>query len=83
MSWLDQTQLRDHDPETRFELTCRKCRKVRFLTVGEVLARGDLGHLWLSEVEARARCRQRGCGGRVRMAAPKAGEASGFVGGIA
>lgn len=83
MSWLDRIQLRDLDADTRFELTCRRCGKVRFLTVGEILARGDYRHLWLSEVQGRARCRQRGCGGTVRLAMLHTGEARGFVGGIA
>lgn len=83
MSWLDTLQVRDLDPKDRFELTCRQCGKVRFITAGEVLARGDYKHLWLSEVQARARCRQRGCGGTMRMARTRGGETAGFVGGIA
>lgn len=54
MSWLDTVQLRDLDAGDRLELTCRRCGKVRFVTAGELLARGDFGRLWLSEVEARA-----------------------------
>ncbi|ODU68775.1 MAG: hypothetical protein ABT11_15120 [Novosphingobium sp. SCN 66-18] len=83
MSWLDTVQLGDFDAGARLELTCRHCGKVRFVTVGELLARGDFGRLWLSEVEARARCRQRGCGGPMRLAMPHSGETKGFVGGIA
>ena len=83
MSWLDTMQLRDLDAGDRLELTCRRCGKVRFVKVGELLARGDFGRLWLSEVEARARCRQRGCGGPMRLAMPKSGDTKGFVGGIA
>lgn len=83
MSWLDAIQLRDLEPEARFELTCRRCDKVRFVTAGELLARGDYGHLWLSEVQGRAQCRQRGCRGAMRLAMPSTGETKGFVGGIA
>ncbi len=83
MNWKSQVQLRDLDHAARFELTCRRCGTVRFVTAGELLALGDFGHLWLDEVERRARCRQRGCGGVMRLAMPHAGEAKGFVGGIA
>ena len=83
MTWLDQVQLRDLDGDARIELTCRSCGKVRFISPAEIMARGDYGHLWLSEVQDRARCRQRGCRGRMRLALPRAGETGGFVGGIA
>ena len=83
MSWLDTIQLRDLDADARIELTCRKCGKVRFITPAEILRLGDFGHLWLSEVQARARCKQRGCGGTMRLAMPNQTEARGFVGGIA
>lgn len=83
MTWQSSVQLRDLPPETRIELTCRKCGKVRFATVAQWLALGDFGHLWLDEAQARAKCRQRGCGGGMRLALGHGGEAKGFVGGIA
>ncbi|NBC37212.1 hypothetical protein GTZ99_11655 [Novosphingobium sp. FSY-8] len=83
MSWLDAIQLRDLDADTRLELTCRVCGKVRFVTPAQLLALGDFGHLWLSEVQTRARCKQRGCKGAMRLALPHRGETKGFVGGIA
>jgi hypothetical protein len=83
VSWLGQIQLGDLDPGVRLELTCRRCNKVRFVTVGELLGKGDYQRLWLDEVEARARCRQRGCRSAMRLAMPHAGEAKGFVGGLA
>lgn len=83
MSWLDAIQLRDLDADVRIELTCRTCGKVRFVTPAQLLALGDFGHLWLSEVQARARCKQRGHKGAMRLALPHRGETKGFVGGIA
>lgn len=67
MSWLDQIQLRDLDAGVRFELTCRQCGKARFLTVAQIMAL----------------CRQRGCGGTMRMVIPRKASGQGFVGGIA
>ena len=83
MSWLDAFQLSDLEGDTRLELTCRRCGKVRFVTANALLVLGDFGHLWLSEVQARARCRQRGCKGAMRLALPHQGDTKGFVGGIA
>jgi hypothetical protein len=83
VSWQDAIQLRDLEIDARLELTCRECGKVRFVTVGELLALGDFGHLWLSEVQERARCRQRGCRSPMRLAMPNRGDTKGFVGGIA
>jgi hypothetical protein len=82
VSWLDAIQLRDLDAETRLELTCRTCGKVRFVTPAHLLTLGDFGHLWLSEVQARARCKQRGCKARCALPCRSAGT-KGFVGGIA
>lgn len=83
MSWKSSLKAGDLDPNDRLELTCRKCRHVRYLTAADIHAhkRGD--QLWLDEVEMRAKCRQRGCGGSMRMAWLRKDEASGFVGGIA
>jgi hypothetical protein len=46
-------------------------------------ARKGLGHLTLSDVERRARCKKRGCFGTMRLAMPSAQDTVGFVGGIA
>jgi hypothetical protein len=56
---------------------------LRYITGAELLARRAAARLTLAEVEARARCRQSGCGGLVRMARPQPGDTVGFVGGIA
>lgn len=82
MSWLDTIQLADLEPDTRLELTCHKCGKSRFVTPAHQMKLGDFGHLWLSKVQARARCKQRGCPGTMRLAIPARGETKGFVGGI-
>jgi hypothetical protein len=63
--------LRDLDAETRLELTCRTCGKVRFVTPA-LLTLGDFGHLAVGS-QARARCKQRGCKGAMRLAMPQRG----------
>lgn len=73
----------DLDPGDRLELTCRRCGHVRYLTGSDLHARPSAVRLTLAQVEARAKCRQRGCGAPMRMAMPHQGETSGFIGGIA
>lgn len=83
MSWKDRIQVCDLDPGDRLELLCRRCGRLRYMTGQELLARKSAYHLTLAEVENRARCRQRGCGGAMRLAMPDQGDTVGFVGGIA
>lgn len=82
-NWKSNIQVLDLEPDTRLQLLCRKCGKHRFITGAELHARKGAMRLWLYEVEERARCRQRGCGGYMRLSWPASGETSGFVGGIA
>jgi hypothetical protein len=83
VSWKDNIQIRDLDPQDRIELTCRICKKTRYLTGAELHQRRTQQRLTLAQVEQRAKCRQRGCGGTMRMAMPHLGETKGFVGGMA
>jgi len=83
VSWKDRIQVCDLAPGDRLELLCRRCGRLRYLTGEELLARKSACRLTLAEVEKRARCRQRGCGGGMRLAMPDQGDTVGFVGGIA
>lgn len=83
MNWKTALRAADLGDDVRLELTCKRCGAVRFLSFDVILARPDGRHLYLDQVEARARCRQRGCSGPMRMALIRKGETSGFVGGIA
>lgn len=81
--WADGVQVRDLEPGDRLEMTCRTCGHLRYIEASTLQADERWRQLYLSEVEGRARCRARGCGGRMRMALPRAHKTSGFVGGIA
>ena len=83
MSWKDQLQVCDLNAADRLELVCRRCGHLRYLIGTEILARKSAQRLTLAEVEQRARCRQRGCNGTMRLAMPDQGDTVGFVGGIA
>lgn len=83
MSWKARLQVLDLNDGDRIELTCRLCGRVRWLAAAELQARKGAARLTLAEVEARARCRQRGCGGGMRLALPRQGATKAFVGGLA
>jgi hypothetical protein len=83
VNWKSNIQILDLEANDRLELTCRKCGKFRWLTGAELQARKGKEGLTLGEVEQRARCRQRGCGGAMRLAMPTPQDTAGFVGGIA
>lgn len=83
MNWKTNIQVLDLEADDRLELTCRKCGKMRWLEATELFARKDAKRLTLAQIEARAKCRQRGCGGAMRMAMPAPHETAGFVGGLA
>lgn len=83
MNWKSSLQVLDLAPADRLEMICKKCGHLRYLTGAQLLARKGAARLYLDEVEARAKCTQRGCEGAMRMAKPHPGETSGFVGGIA
>jgi hypothetical protein len=52
VNWKSQVQLRDLDHAARFELTCRRCGTVRFVTAGELLALGILATCGLMKSSA-------------------------------
>ena len=83
MNWKTSLRANDVGADQRIELSCRKCGAVRYLEPVSILARRGGNQLSLGQVEARARCTQRGCKGMMRMMLVRNGEASGFVGGLA
>ena len=83
MNWRSNIQILDLNADDRLELTCRKCGTLRWLTGEELQSRTGKERLTLGEVEQRAECRQRGCGGAMRLAMPAPQDTAGFVGGIA
>jgi len=83
MNWKTDLRAADVGDDVKLELTCKRCGAVRFLLPEAILSRRGGEHLYLDQVEARARCKQRDCNGTMRLAMIRKGEARGFIGGLA
>ncbi len=83
MSWKDELQLRDLEPEQILEFTCKTCGHVHHYEAGVLQENRDRICVWLVEIEAAERCKSRGCNGRMRLAIYHDNANSGFVGGLA
>ncbi|MGV1014137.1 MAG: hypothetical protein ACOYB4_04125 [Methyloceanibacter sp.] len=83
MSWKTELKLADLPGDERLEIACRKCDKVRYETVRDLLANADFGQAYIDEVERALRCHDRFCRGKVLVAQVHDGKTEGFVGGMA
>lgn len=84
MSWRQQIQVLDLAPDEKFEIRCRACNQTYTASVEALTCDLDgANFLYLDELEGRIRCRDRRCGGTVRLARVRAGDASAFIGGLA
>ena len=68
---------------SRIEATCKKCGLTHYEQVAQLLARGDMKHLYLDEAERLLRCANRFCRGGVRISLIHDDKNEGFVGGMA
>ncbi|MFV0368472.1 MAG: hypothetical protein ACK5KM_08450 [Hyphomicrobiaceae bacterium] len=77
-------QLSDLAGDCRLEVTCRRCGHTRYEAAADLAARDDVhARIYLDEVEALLRCRQRQCGGAVRISIIADHDTEGFMGGLA
>ncbi len=83
MNWKTDLQVSDLDPETRIELTCKRCGITHYLLPAQVLAQPGMWHAHLDEAEKHLRCASRFCRGPVRLALVHDDKTEGFVGGMA
>lgn len=88
MSWKTKLQLSDLSPPERIEMICSGCGHVTKIMPGDPLI-DQYGHLFLDELEARARCRRRaikgisgGCATPMRLLLCSDGETHAFQAGI-
>jgi ribosomal protein L37E len=83
VNWKTNLRVYDLEHNQRLEVTCRRCGHTHYLT-RELIGTTPLREqLFLDEVESRTVCKARRCGGPVRIAFMRNGEASAFVGGLA
>ncbi len=81
MSWKDEYQLLDMEPEAVMGCTCKKCGSYRAYKVQELLNRFDRQD-YPSKIEADLKCYQRGCGGPVRIELSHSHLLTSWVGGM-
>jgi len=83
MSWKCEIQLKDLDPNTEFEVMCKRCGLGRYETPRDLIQKARLGHLFIDELEQALYCRDRRCQGAVRISVVHDGLNQAFVGGMA
>ena len=83
MSWKTKLQILDMDSTDRLEARCRSCGYVWYELPCAYAHKSHIRQLYLDEFEARLRCKQWGCGGRITIAKTSEGETEGFQGGLA
>jgi hypothetical protein len=89
MSWKTKLQLSDLSPPERIEMICTGCGYVSKIHPGDPIIE-TYGHLYLDELEARARCKghairgtRGGCNSPMRLLLCSNSETHAFQAGIA
>ena len=83
MTWKSRIQILDLGKDDRIESTCKSCGYTWYEFVSHYLDRRYLRQLYLDEFEARLKCQQWGCKGKIRIALSSEAETEGFQGGLA
>ncbi len=81
--WKTSYKVSDLSDKQQLELICRQCNRLAYTNKSMLCEKIDRSHLYLDEIEKRARCKARGCGGLMRLSMVRLDELSGFVGGMA
>jgi hypothetical protein len=82
VSWKTETRLSDLPANTVLEARCLHCKQTRTRSAGSLM--GAATHqLYLDELEARLRCRDKHCRGAQRLTMEHQHKVEGFVGGMA
>lgn len=82
-NWKTKLRAADLADGCKLEAVCRSCGQVRYLTRDYLVIERQAGHLYIDQIERRARCKVLGCKGRMRLAMMHKSQTSGFVGGMA
>lgn len=82
-SWKSELRLTDLDAEQEIEVTCLRCKKMRYEKPRELLLVDGMKHFYCDQVETTLRCKDRWCKGAVRIALIHDDSVEGFTGGMA
>lgn len=84
MTWKHEMKINDLDLNARLEITCRKCRKVQFMTPSEVIGKyPELKYRYVDEVESALFCHHWQCRGHVSIMMNWKHKIEPFIGGLA
>jgi len=83
VTWKSRLQILDLHQDDRIEACCKSCKFTWYEFVSDYLDKLYLRQLYLDEFEARLKCRQWGCKGKIRIALSSEAETEGFQGGLA
>ncbi|WP_376711319.1 hypothetical protein [Pseudochrobactrum lubricantis] len=82
-NWKTNYRVSDLSDTQKLEMICKKCSRLVYINKATICTAKGREQLYLDEIENRARCKARGCKGRMRMAMVRLDEMSGFTGGLA
>ncbi len=82
-NWKTKYRVSDLSDTQKLEMICKKCSRLVYINKATICTAKGREQLYLDEIENRARCKARGCKGRMRMAMVRLDEMSGFTGGLA
>ena len=82
-NWKTNYRVSDLSDTQKLEMICKKCSRLVYINKATICTAKGREQLYLDEIENRARCKARGCRGRMRMAMVRQDEMSGFTGGLA
>jgi hypothetical protein len=83
VSWKTQLQLLDMEGDERIEARCCTCGYVWYERPAYHQHKSHMRQLFLDEFEARLRCKQWNCKGKIKIALTSEDETEGFQGGLA
>jgi len=83
VSWKTKLQLLDFDSDVRLEARCCKCAYTWYEQPVVYYHKSHIRQLFVDEFEARMRCKQWNCRGKIVLSQTHNEETEGFQGGLA
>lgn len=80
--WRAEMRLADVSPEYEIEVECRRCQKSYVLFPAQLMTVKENKPLFMEELQARLKCRDRRCTGKVKIALLYDHLVTSFIGGM-